>query len=44
MEELQSKRKNALKIAAERQRLRIDAVLAEHDFAVKNVADELEVF
>ena len=43
MEELQNKRRNALRIAAERQRLKIDAVLAEHDFAVKNVADELEV-
>ncbi len=43
MEELQTKRRNALKIAAERQRLRIDAVLAEHDFFIKNIADELEV-
>lgn len=42
MEELQTKRQNALKIAAERQRLKIDSVLAEFDFAVKNVSDELE--
>lgn len=42
MEELQAKRRNALKIAAERQRLKIDSVLAEFDFAVKNVSDELE--
>lgn len=43
MEELQNKRRNALKIAAERQRLRMDSVLAEFDFAVKNISDELEV-
>ena len=42
IEELRQKRDDSIKIANERHRLRVDSILAEYDFALKNVSDEFQ--
>lgn len=42
IEELRQKRDDSIKIANERHRLRVESILAEYDFALKNVSDEFQ--
>ena len=40
IEDLRTKRQDALKTANERHRLKVESIMAEYDFALKNVSDE----
>lgn len=42
IEELRVKRQDAIKIANERHRLKVESILAEYDFALKNISDEFQ--
>lgn len=42
IEELRKKRSDAIKIANERHRLKVESIMAEYDFALKNVSDEFQ--
>lgn len=42
IEELRTKRQDAIKTANERHRLKIESIMAEYDFALKNVSDEFD--
>lgn len=42
IEELRTKRQDALKTANERHRLKAESIMAEYDFALKNVSDEFD--
>lgn len=40
IEELMKKRNDAINTATERRRLKVKSIMAEYDFALKNVSDE----
>jgi hypothetical protein len=40
IEQLRSKRHDSIRIANERQRLKVKAIMAEYDYALKNISDE----
>ena len=42
IEELRQKRNDAIRIANERHRLKVESVLAEYDFALQNISDEFQ--
>ena len=42
IEELRTRRHDAIKIANERRRLKVESILAEYDFALKNISDEFQ--
>lgn len=42
IEELKNKRHYSIKTANERHRLKVESILAEYDFALKNISDEFQ--
>ena len=42
LEELRTKRHDSIKTANERHRLKVESILAEYDFALKNISDEFQ--
>lgn len=42
IEKLRTKRHDALKTANERHRLKAESIMAEYDFALKNISDEFQ--
>ena len=42
IEELRAKRLDSIKTANERHRLKVESILAEYDFGLKNISDEFQ--